>query len=204
MRKLAIPLVLLAGVGGASALLGHASCRRLRARRGPGLRDHRRAAARRRVAAAHQGGVQAGRRHPRAAPRASATYNAIAGFSFFTAHGGQLHGHRLHRLQAVGRARRPRADGARRSSQQLNGAVRAHPRGARLRLRAAGDPRHQRRRRLQHDAAGPQRRHVRVPGAERRARSWPRRASGPSSRACDPTSRRPCRSSSPTSTRTRR
>ena len=51
------------------------------------------------------------------------------------AHRGELHGHGLHRLQAVGRAQDAGADVRRRSSKSLNARVRAHSGGARLRRR---------------------------------------------------------------------
>ena len=90
------------GVGGAVRRARPQAAVGLRARRGQRLRADRRAAARRGVAAAHQGGVQEGRGRSWPGAEGIRTYNTIAGFSFFTAHGRQLRRHRLHRSQAVG------------------------------------------------------------------------------------------------------
>ena len=119
------------------------------------------------------------------------------------AHGGELHGHRLRSVQRPGTSARRRAV-ARPHRREPQHGVLADPRGARLRRRAAGHPGHQRRGRLQHDAAGPERRNSTSSSPRTSGASSPRRASARSSRACGPTSRPPCRSSSPTSTRTRR
>jgi HAE1 family hydrophobic/amphiphilic exporter-1 len=83
IRKIAIPLVLLAGVAGRTVIVGRQAPVGVRARRGPGVRDHRRPAPRRRVAPAHEGGLREGRRHPGQAAR-DPLYNGIAGYSFFT------------------------------------------------------------------------------------------------------------------------
>ncbi len=139
----------------------------LSSRRGQRLCPHRRAAARRGIIAADQGGVQEGRGDSRQ-HRRDPHLQHHRRLQLFHALGRQLRGHRVHRFQAVGRPRSPRPDrqGDRRQAQR---AVFEDSRGARLRLAAAGHSRHQRRRWVQHVHPGSQRRVGAVPGRERQA-----------------------------------
>ena len=164
VRKLAIPLVLLVGVGAAlggdraQAALG------LRARRGQRLRASSACSSptRRRCSARRPCSRRS--RRSSAAPRASAPTTPIAGFSFFTGSAASYVGTGFIGFKPWKRARAAgsHGQGDRRASSTRQFAQ--HPRGARLRAGAARDPRHQRGGRLQHVPAGPQRRHRRVPG----------------------------------------
>ena len=168
IRKIAIPLVLLAGVAALAGVLGRQAPLGLRARRGPGLRDHRRAAPGRRVAPAHEGGLRADRRDrrqaagdpvlttaspasasSRAPPRATAAPASSASQPWDERKAASLSVDR-HRRQASTRSSR------------------AIPEARVFAVVAAGHSGHQRRGRLQHDAPGPGRKLLRVPRPERR------------------------------------
>ena len=210
IRKLAIG----AGAAGRrspsrAGVLGAASADRLRARGGPGLlhwstcscRDGGLAAAHRRRAASK---VEA---DPGRAPRASRSYNTIAGFSFFT------------RVTASNYALRSSSASSRGTSATAPSSTRAgHRRPRSTRELAAHAPEATRVRgrcrpaipgigtaggfsmMLQDRSGGI----GRVPRPERRRSSWPRRSKRPELAGVTPHLHAPaCRRSSPTSTATR-
>ena len=132
-----------------------------------------------------------------------ANYNTIAGFSCFTRVTASYNGFYFVSSSRGTSARRRRST-ARAIVNRLNGELAGHPRGRGVRRRAAGDPRHRHAGRLLvllQDRSGgidrvPRRERAEVPRRGAQAARAGRRDVA--------TSRRRCRSSSPTSTATRR
>ncbi len=178
IRKIAIPLVLLGGVAGAAGLVGSKLPSGFVPDEDQGYADHRRAAAR----TARRCSERA-----RSTPRSTRSSRSSRAFATTTASPASASSRAPRRAtpapasSASSRgtsARRPRlTSGAILAS--LNAAVLAHPRGARLRRRAARHPRHQRAGGFSMMLQDKQRQSVRVPRAERRQASWPRRRKRP-------------------------
>jgi multidrug efflux pump subunit AcrB len=164
VRKVAIPLFLLAGVVAVSVALGRkipAGFVRTRIRGTPSSGCSSRTG----LAATNEGGLRDDRRHHREAA-GDPHVQRRRGLQLLHAHRGQLPRHGVRRPSAVGRSQIARAD-VDPDREQPQREVRRHPRGARLRRGPTVDSRHQLHRRLQHDDSGPRRLPVRVPRAER-------------------------------------
>ena len=187
VRKLAIPLLLLAGVAG---VVGARSARKLPTGFVPdedqgyaiiGVQLPDGASLQR-----TQGRLREDQRDPRASSRASSTYNGVAGFSFFTRTAASYTGTGFVGLKPWDERKTPELTSTAHPEEPQRARSRSIPEARVFAVAPPAIPGISAAGRLQHDAAGPERRDLRSSSRRTSASSSPRRASGPSSTSVRP------------------